>query len=87
MIRSHTPSALAFVGADFGTVAGGCEGAAGAVGFWEQAPNTEATVASMSERSVRDIVCSRLRERHRYRYTLVPKYIAGDTIIRRGTVR
>ena len=75
---------MGFVGADLGEVAVGCEGAAGPVGLWEQAPDTEATVDSMIKRSVRDIVCSRLQERHRYSHTWVPKHIDGGTLIRHG---
>ena len=84
MIRSHTCSGFAFVGADLGVVAVGCEVAVGPVGLWEQAPTTVATVDSMIKRSVRDIVCSRLQERHRYGHTWVTKHIVGGTLIHHG---
>lgn len=84
MIRSQTASACAFVGADLGAVAVGCEGAVGPVGLWEQPANTEATVDSMIKRSVRGIVCSRSQERHRYSHTWVTKHIAGGRLIHHG---
>ena len=84
MIRSHTPSALAFVGADLGVAAAGCEDTVGPVGLCEQALNTEATVDSMIMRSVRDIVCSRSQERHRYDHTWRLEYIGGDSLIHHG---
>jgi hypothetical protein len=62
-------------------VAVGCEGVAGAVGLWEQAPNNEATDSNMTMRKARDIVGSRWVERHRYVRNDPPTDIGGDSII------
>lgn len=67
-----------------GALAVGCEGVVGAVGLWEQAPTTEATDTSMTNRNTRDIVGSSDRERHRYDLHHTPTDIAGDIIIYGG---
>ena len=84
LIQSHTPSAFAFDGICLGLLILGCEGAAGAVGLWEQAPRTEATDARMTTRSVRDIVGSGFGERHRYDLHHTATDISRGNLIYRG---
>ena len=73
------------VGDCLGLVAAGCDAGAGPVGLAEHAPNDEATDTSMTKRKVRDIVRSRIRERHRYDRRHAPTDIAGDSVICGGT--